>query len=205
MHAPEPPRAPTPTVEWIGLEQVPPNARHGTPARVGALWFAAQLVPTAFFLGALGSADFIGLSFGPALLAIVVGTALGALAPAALSVAGPRTGLPQLAQARAIFGRGSALVGVLAFGTSIAFIALGSIFGAEALGITLGLPFLPAVILVFLAVALVSTLGYRFMHRVERVMAVVVGAGFLVLTVAVATRAGDITLTQTSHGGAALG
>jgi NCS1 family nucleobase:cation symporter-1 len=43
------------------------------------------------------------------------------------------------------------------------------------------------------------------MHRVERVMAVVVGAGFLVLTFAVAARAGDITLTQTSHGGAALG
>jgi NCS1 family nucleobase:cation symporter-1 len=205
MHAPEPQRSSPPTVEWIGLEQVPSEARHGTPARVGALWFAAQLVPTAFFLGALGSAEFIGLSFGPALLAIVVGTAVGALAPAALSVAGPRTGLPQLAQARAIFGQGSALVGVLAFGTSIAFIALGSIFGAEALGITLGLPFLPAVVLVFLAVALVSTLGYRFMHRVERVMAVVVGAGFLVLTVAVAARAGDITLTQTSHGGAALG
>lgn len=197
--------SPQSAVEWTGLEQVSPDARHGTASRVGILWFAAQLVPTAFFLGALGSASYIGLSFGHALTAIVIGTALGALAPAALSVAGPRTGLAQLAQARGIFGRGTTLVGLLAFGTSIAFIALGSILGAEALRITLHLPFMPAVILIFLCIALVSTLGYQFMHTFERVMAVVVGAGFVLLSIQVLRHTGDIHLHQTMHGADAFG
>ncbi|HEY5833027.1 purine-cytosine permease family protein [Streptomyces sp.] len=201
---PQPTRAQA-TVEWAGLEQVPPGERHGTPARVGVLWFAAQLVPTAFFLGALGSADYIGLSLGHAMAAIVLGTTVGALAPAALSITGARTGLPQLAYSRAVFGGGTALVGLFAFGTSIAFIALGCILGAEALDVTFGLPFLPAVALVFACVAFVSTLGYRIMHTVERLMAVVVGAGFLLLTVQVVRHAGDVHLHQTVHGGDAAG
>lgn len=191
----------TSQIEWRGLEQVPPDERHGTPTRVGIMWFAAQLVPTAFFLGALGAQDYLGLNFSTAATAIVIGTLLGAAAPAVLGLSGPHTGLAQLAQAKSIFGRSIVFVGVLAAGTSVAFIALASIFGAQTLHIIFGVPFLPAIVTVFVLVGVVSVLGYRFMHLFENVMAVVVGAGFVGITIAMLHHRNEIGALNPAGGG----
>ncbi len=200
-----PPPAETLAVEWLGAEPVPDEERYGKPSRVGLLWFAAQLVPTSFFLGVLATSSFIGLGFWSALAAIVLGNALGALPVAWLSLMGPATGLPQLPLAKTAFGRGVMLVGPLAFCTSVSFIALGAIFGAEALQVVFGLPFVPGVALVFALEGFVSTIGYRFMHQFERAMVIVVGVGFLLLSIVVLTKTGQISVKHSAHGAGAVG
>ncbi|GCD96826.1 purine-cytosine permease family protein [Embleya hyalina] len=192
-------------LERRGLEAVPDGDRHGSVGRVGLLWFAAQLVPTAFFLGALGATDFIGLGFGQAAAAIVVGTTLGALGPAALGLTGPTTGLATLAQARSPFGRGIVVLGPIAAFTSVAFIALGAIFGAEALQVAFGINEYVAIGLVFALEAAVSVAGYRVMHLFEHAMVVVVGAGFVAVTAVVIAKADRVSIPQSTFGPNAWG
>lgn len=190
-------------IEWTGLSPVEAKDRHGKTWHVGGLWFAAQLVPTALFLGVLGGPSGLGLSYWAAFGAIILGNVLGALGPAAMSLTGPKTGLPLLAQARIPFGRGTGVVGILAAFTSVAFIALGAIFGAEALQVAFGLNQTVAVLLVFALEGLVSVAGYRVMHLFERTMAVVVAAGFILITAVVVGNLGAIPVAATT--GAATG
>lgn len=175
----------TSVIEWTGLAPIQDQDRHGKIWHVGGLWFAAQLVPTAVFLGVIGASPGFGLSYWAAFTAIILGNVLGAIAPAALSLTGPSTGLPLLAQARAPFGKATRAVGVLAAFTSVAFIALGAIFGAQALQVAFGIEPIPAILLVFALEGVISVAGYRVMHVFERAMAFVLAAAFVVITIVV--------------------
>lgn len=192
-------------IEWTGLAPITAKDRHGKPWHVGGLWFAAQLVPTALFLGVLGGPSGLGLSYWAAFGAIVLGNVLGALGPAAMSLTGPKTGLPLLAQARVPFGRVTGVVGILAAITSVAFIALGAIFGAEALQVAFGLPPIIAVLLVFFLEGLVSVAGYRIMHLFERSMAILVAAGFVFITIIVLADVGSIPAAATAGSTSSIG
>jgi nucleobase:cation symporter-1, NCS1 family len=192
-------------VEWRGVTAVPPDARYGTSRDMAWLWFASQLVPVAFFIGVLGTNSFIGLSFWPAAAALAVGNLLGAAPIAALSIMGPRTGLAQLPLARAAFGRSITVVGLLAYLTSITFLSLGAIFGAEALQIVVSMPFAVALLIVFALEAFVSVVGYRLLHLYQRFCTVAVGLGFLLLSIVVLTKTDQIHIPQTTHGPAATG
>src|SRR5262249_25534591 len=61
------------TVESHGMEPIPENARYGSVSRVFTVWFTPNLVPAAFFIGTLVTADFLKLGFITSLLAIIVG------------------------------------------------------------------------------------------------------------------------------------
>ncbi|GGD78928.1 purine-cytosine permease family protein [Microbacterium murale] len=180
---PESQREKPPLIEWAGLAPVPLAERHGKTWHVGGLWFAAQLVPSAVFLGVLGPQ--LGLSYWAALAAIVLGNALGALGPSLMSTYGPLTGMATLAQARALFGRATGVIGILAAFTSVAFIALGAVFGAQALEAAFGINQFVGILLVFLLEAVISVAGYRVLHQFEKIMAFVVAGGFVVVTIAV--------------------
>lgn len=192
-------------IEWTGLSPIAAKDRHGRPWHVGGLWFAAQLVPTALFLGVLGGPSGLGLSYWAAFGAIVLGNVLGAVGPAAMSLTGPKTGLPLLAQARVPFGRATGIVGILAAITSVAFIALGAIFGAEALQVAFGLHPTIAVLLVFALEGLISVAGYRIMHLFERSMAILVAAGFVFITVVVLVNLASIPASATSGSTSSVG
>ncbi|MBT8159231.1 MULTISPECIES: cytosine permease [Arthrobacter] len=192
-------------IEWTGLSPVDAKDRHGKTWHIGGLWFAAQLVPTALFLGVLGGPSGLGLSYWAAFGAIVLGNVLGAIGPAAMSLTGPKTGLPLLAQARIPFGRATGVVGILAAFTSVAFIALGAIFGAEALQVAFGLNPTVAVLLVFALEGLVSVAGYRVMHLFERTMAIVVAAGFILISAVVIGNLGTVTVSAAGSSSAGVG
>lgn len=187
------------TIEWAGLEPIAETERHGTARHVGVLWFAAQLVPSAVFLGLLGPQ--LGLGFGTSLGAILLGNLLGALGPAALCVSGPRTGAPTLGQARALFAGSTWLVGLLAALTSVSFIALGAVFGGQALRAAFGLPQGVGILLVFLVEAAVSVLGYEVLHRFERWSAVLGAVGFLTVSVVVVAKGIDAEAIGGTGGG----
>lgn len=176
-----PARAGDLTVETRGIAPVPAGNRYGTARRLFTVWFAPQVNMTVVFTGTL--AVVLGLGFWLGLLAMVIGTVIGSLAPAYLSTWGPRTGTAQLPNARMAFGGAVAVVAVIQWLSSIAWDGLVGLFGADALAALTGLPFWPAVLLVLAAQGVVGVFGYEVIHRVQAVMTVVLVATFAVLAV----------------------
>ena len=79
-------------VEPGGVEFIPLAERHGTPLQLLWTWMSPNLEFATVFVGVIGVA-FFGLSFWMAALAIIVGTALGAIVPRrAVDAGGPGTG-----------------------------------------------------------------------------------------------------------------
>lgn len=170
-------------MELRGVQPVGTDGRFGSPWRLLSLWFSAQISPSTFFVGVLGTASFIGLGWGWALLAIIGGNVLGSLTVALLATLGPRTGAPQLQQSREAFGRTVRLPAGLTWVTQVGFEALAAIFGAEALQVLLGVNYFVGLLVTFCCMGVLSILGYEAIHLFEKVMAAVLLALFAVVTV----------------------
>jgi nucleobase:cation symporter-1, NCS1 family len=99
------------SVETHGIAPIPEDQRYGTPRRLFTVWFAPQVNMAGVFTGTL--AIVLGLGFWLGLLAMVIGTVLGAIIVAYLSTWGPRTGAGQLPNSRMAFGGGVVLPAVL--------------------------------------------------------------------------------------------
>src|SRR5947208_14287539 len=80
------------SIEAHGMEPIPESARYGSVSRLFTVWFTPNLVPAAFFIGTLVTADFLKLGFATALLAIIVGNVLGSAIVGLLSTMGPKPG-----------------------------------------------------------------------------------------------------------------
>jgi nucleobase:cation symporter-1, NCS1 family len=142
------------------------------------VWFAPQINMTGVFTGAL--AIVFGLGFWLALVAMSIGTVLGALLVAYLSTWGPRTGAGQLPNARMAFGGGVALPAFLQWMSSIAWDALVGLFGGQALSTLLGIPFWIAVLIVLGVQGTIGYFGYELIHRLQAALSVVLFAMFVV-------------------------
>src|SRR3954463_3146358 len=90
-------------IEPGGAEFIPLGDRHGRPRDLFWTWMSPNLEFATVFLGVLAVAAF-GLGFWQAVLAIIVGTGLGAVAHGLLSARGPVTGVPQMVLGRSAFG-----------------------------------------------------------------------------------------------------
>jgi NCS1 family nucleobase:cation symporter-1 len=115
------------SIETHGIAPVPPQNRYGNARRLFTVWFAPQVNMTVVFTGTL--AVVLGLGFWLGLLAMVIGTVIGSLAPAYLSTWGPRTGTAQLPNARMAFGSTVPVVAVIQWLSSIAWDGLVGLFG----------------------------------------------------------------------------
>jgi NCS1 family nucleobase:cation symporter-1 len=91
-----------PIIEQHSVEPIPESERHGRVRDQFTLWFAANSTALNIFFG--GLAISIGLSFGWAIVAIVLGTVIGSAISAVHAQQGPRLGVPQLVQSRGQFG-----------------------------------------------------------------------------------------------------
>src|SRR6201991_1108720 len=169
------------SVETHGIAPIAEDQRYGSPARLFTVWFAPQVNMTGVFTGAL--AIVLGLGFWLGLLAMVIGTVLGSLTVGYLSTWGPRTGTGQLASARMAFGGGVVLPAVLQWLSSIAWDALVALFGGQALGGLLDIPFWVAVLIVLASQGTVGFFGYEVIHRLQAVLTVVLFMTFVVFAV----------------------
>jgi nucleobase:cation symporter-1, NCS1 family len=176
-----PSRAGDLSVETHGIAPIAEHQRYGTPARLFTVWFAPQVNMAGVFSGAL--AIVLGLGFWLGLLAMLIGTVLGALLVAYLSTWGPHTGAGQLPNSRMAFGGGVVLPAVLQWLSSIAWTALVGLFGGEALAVLLGIPFWIAVLIVLGVQGAVGFFGYELIHRLQAVLTVVLFATFVVFAV----------------------
>src|SRR4051812_17398208 len=177
------------SIEGHGMEPIPESARYGSVARVFTVWFTPNLVPAAFFLGTLAAASFIGLGFWTALAAVVVGNLVGSILVGLLATMGPRTGMAQMPLARLAYGKSIIVPGLLNWLSCIGWDGINSVFGAAAISILTGLPFVISLVVIVVCQGLLGILGYEAIHTFEKYMAIVLGVMFLILTLSIAGQA----------------
>src|SRR5712692_9312537 len=113
-------------IEQRGIDLVPQEARHGKPLDLFWMWLGTNLNVFYVVNGAIVIA--IGLSFGQALLAIMIGN-LAFFAVGLTSLQGPDTGTSTFTVSRAAYGPNG--------GKSLSFFNWLTVVGFEASGIAL--------------------------------------------------------------------
>ncbi|PXA83130.1 cytosine permease [Nostoc sp. 3335mG] len=157
---------------------IPESERYGRPRRLFTVWFGTNLSIVCMTVGMLGV--FAGLSFGWALLALVIGNAIGTVFMAAHSAQGPHLGIPQMIQSRAQFGvLGAALPLLAVVVTYTLYNAANGAVVAPALAATFGLGPIAAPAVFGAATVLVAFVGYELIHRIGATMAVLSGLLFV--------------------------
>ena len=179
------------SIEGHGMDPIPESARYGSVTRVFTVWFTPNLVPAAFFLGTLAAASFIGLGFWTAIAAIVVGNLLGSILVGLLATMGPRTGMAQMPLARLAYGKSIVVPGLLNWVSCIGWDGINSVFGAAAISILTGLAFPISLLIIVICQGILGILGYEAIHTFEKYMAIVLGAMFVILTIAIVGQGGS--------------
>jgi len=177
-------------VEPTGAEPVPDAGRHGRPLQLLWTWTSPNMEFATVFIGVLAVGIF-GLSFWSAVLAIVLGTALGSVAHGFLGLRGPRFGVPQMVAGRSAFGfRGNALpAGLNALSAGIGWFAVNSVSASYALSSLLHWRLLPCLFVVAVAQIAVAFLGHNFIHTAEKYTFPVLTAVFLVTSIVLLAKA----------------
>jgi len=173
------------SIEARGLEPIPADARYGSLGRIFTVWFTPNLVPAAFFVGTLAAAGFLQLGFVTGLLAIIVGNLIGSILVGILGTMGPATGMAQMPLARLAYGKSIVVPGLLNWLSCIGWDGINSVFGAAALTLLTGLPFVVSLVIIVLFQSALGVIGYEAIHTFEKYMAIALGAMFVVLTIAI--------------------
>ncbi len=157
-------------VEPGGVEFIALSERHGSARQLFWTWNSPNWEFATMFLGVIPITVFGG-AFWPTVLAVLIGSALGAAAVGTLSTWGPRFGIPQLVQSRAAFGYlGNILpAGLNALTAGIGWFAVNTISGTFALTTLTHLPFQVTLLLVVLLQVFVAFVGHNFIHQFEKV------------------------------------
>jgi nucleobase:cation symporter-1, NCS1 family len=174
------------TVEPGGAEFIPLHERHGRPFQLFWTWTSPNLEFATVFVGVLGVAAF-GLSFWQAVLAIVLGSAGGALAQGVLSARGPSHGVPQMVLSRIGFGyRGNILpAGLMSITAGIGWFAVNSVSGTFALNTLLGWPKIICLIIIVAAQIAIAFFGHNLVQIFERYAFPVLAIIFVIATIVI--------------------
>ena len=160
------------SVEAHSIDFVPLTERYGTPRRLFTVWFSTNMTILGVALGTLGVEA--GLSFGWALIALIVGNAAGTVFMAAHSAQGPQLGVPQMIQSRAQFGvRGAALPLLAVVVTYILYCAANGILIQSVIGALLPIDPRASLVLFSAITVLVAFVGYELIHRLGAILTVV--------------------------------
>jgi NCS1 family nucleobase:cation symporter-1 len=175
-------------VERHSIDYIPPEERHGRASSLFNVWWSANMQITTLVTGTL--ALVFQVPFVWAVVAIVVGNALGGLFMAFHSAQGPVIGIPQMIQSRAQFGMyGAILPLVLVVVMYVGFFATSGVLGAQALNAAVGrLPVDAGIVLLGVVETVLAIYGYDLIHGYERVVAYLFFVAFGALTLSVFTR-----------------
>jgi NCS1 family nucleobase:cation symporter-1 len=186
----------TTSIEPGGIEAITAERRHGSPWQLFATWTAPNLEFATIFVGVIAVA-FFGLGFWQAILALVLGTAAGALTQGVLSTWGPREGLAQMVLSRTAFGyRGNILPAAInTVMAGLGWFAVNSVSGAFALATLTGMPVVLALVIVVVIEVAVAFIGHDLVQLFERYSSYVLGAIFIVATITIFVHA-DFGLVQ---------
>lgn len=178
-------------VEPGGADYVPLAERHGTPGQLLWTWMSPNMEFATVFVGVLGVQVF-GLTLTSAIIALVVGTALGSLTHGVLSASGPSRGVPQLVASRIPFGwRGNILpAGLNSVTAGIGWFAVNSVSGAFALNALLHWPKALCLTIVVVAQIAIAFFGHNLLQVLERWLFPVLGVAFLLAAIEIFSKVG---------------
>ncbi|MDA8204843.1 MAG: cytosine permease [Thermaerobacter sp.] len=170
-------------VETYGIERIAMQERHGTSRSQFTLWLGANLTIADFALGFLPIS--MGLSWWWSIGALLVGNLLGAIAIGLCAAMGPSYGLPQLMISRFSFGRrGGYAPSFLNYLTTLGWFTVNNILGAFGIQILFhGLSFWEAAAIMVILEAVLAVYGHNLIHSFEKLMAAVLSAVFIVVTI----------------------
>ena len=163
------------------LEVIPADSRGHKPSVLFWLWFASNLTIGDFLIGLL--AQDYDLGYSSTVIALAIGTILGGVLVALMSVMGPIFGMSQMRIGRYTFGRkGGIVMSLLQWGNTLGWFTFNSIIAASALALAIGTKFyvIPIIITVLLVLGLIL-LGHRTILRFERGMSLVLGVLFIII------------------------
>lgn len=175
-------------IEIRSIDMIPDHERHGTPFSQFTLWFGANMQITSVVDGAL--AVVFGADALWAFIGLLIGNMMGGAVMALHSAQGPRLGLPQMISSRAQFGVIGAIIPlVLVVIMYLGFASTGTVLSGQAVNGILGVE-TPAVgIIIFGSLtALLSILGYKYIHALGRIATITGILGFTYLTVMAFTK-----------------
>ncbi|CCH78676.1 putative purine-cytosine permease yxlA [Nostocoides japonicum T1-X7] len=176
-------------VEPYGVDAIPDSERHGKAVSQFFIWFAAGMNFPIMVLGFSGVS--FGLSLPMAVTAIVAGSFVGAVVMGILSRMGGRLGVAQQIQARGplgFFGNFVPVAYVNVF-AGIGWASVTVILGAQALTTLVpAIPFWVGALGLVIVQLIVAVFGYNMIHYLERILAVVLFFGFVIITVVSVSR-----------------
>src|SRR5690242_11000942 len=177
-------------VEPGGAGFIPLTERHGRPLNLFWTWMSPNLEFATVFVGVI-SVLYFQQTFGQAVAAIVLGTALGSATHGILSARGPSMGVPQMVLSRIGFGyRGNILpAGLNAIVAGIGWFAVNSVSGALALATLTGLPNLLCLVIVVIAQVAIAFFGHNLVQAFERYAFPILAVIFLITSIITLSRA----------------
>ena len=154
------------TIQPIGTEE-----RHGKISDLFTIWFGSNIMMLSVITGSLAVSMF-GLSFFPAVAAVVIGNLAGAVFMALHSAQGAQLGVPQMVQTRGQFGSyGALLVVILVVVMYLGFFASNLVLGGQALhAICAPVGTNTGIMAIGLLSVTATAFGYRLIHAYTRIM-----------------------------------
>src|SRR6202022_914336 len=178
--------------EPYSIEHIPFAERHGHSRQLLWLWLAANLTIADYAIGFVPVA--LGLSVGPAILALALGNILGGLVLAWSAAMGPAAGYPQMFIGRRGFGRGGGYIPApLNWLSPAGWFTVNPILGSFAVQLLIPeIPFAVAAALLVVVQTLLVIYGHNLIQAFERYMALILGLLFAIATVIALTHGATI-------------
>jgi NCS1 family nucleobase:cation symporter-1 len=179
-------------LEELTIQPVPESRRTGNVRHLFSFWFTVQIIPLAVVTGLLGPTVF-GLDVMSTVLAIVIGSLVGAVFMALHSAQGSKLGVPQMIQARAQFGMyGSVPITVIVILIYIGWIVALMVLAQQTLGaVWTGLGTTPGLFLSTALTLFAVVVGYQLILRFNRVMVWLSGLALVITLVYTGIHAAD--------------
>src|SRR5215472_3530774 len=195
------------SVDQHGIEPIPDGDRDSTAWQQFWIWFGANVVPTAWVIGAIGPQ--LGLSLVQSIVIMVIGQAAGTLIFGVFTLMGKRTSVSQLALGRMAFGRrGNNIPSIITGGITLSWIGLNTYVDLSLATYCLhklGLPnnhtteySVAAVIMIVQLV--IGTLGFYAIRTFEKWTVPVLAAVMVAMTVLAFSKGHIVWNHSTVHG-----
>lgn len=156
-------------VETRSIEYIPAEERHGKARDLFPIWFGANMHITTLVTGALPIS--LGLNLFWSVVAIVVGTLLGAIFMASHSAQGPKLGIPQMIQSRAQFGIIGAIFPLfLVMFVYLGFFASSGLLAAQTLSSLVPIDQTWSILILNILCFVVTIFGHDLIHKMQKVL-----------------------------------
>ncbi len=168
------------SLESIGIQKIPTEARRGKPRSLFYLWFAANLTIADFALGFLPL--YFGMNFTSSIISISIGNFLGAVIVGFSAIMGPKTGYPQMMGTTNSMGRLiMRFFGIINLSNTGGWFIINNVLSVTALYLIFGTTYLLLLPIFVLVVFGVAYIGHNFIHQVERILSYILGGLFLIV------------------------